>query len=275
MKIILSRKGFDSENGGCPSPIIDKKELLSLPIPSDDSQMYSDLLYQDTPYSELISDLNYNSKRQYDRCHLDPDIRDGIRLKSIEGWKPAFGQINSAQTYLMNAGVEPGDLFLFFGWFRCVEKTPAGFRYVTRKKATDFYHYADLHVIYGYMQIGEIITDPNRIAEYQWHPHALKTRISNKTNALYIPTEYLSFMPDRRGYGTLSFREDRVLTMKNHTRAIWNDLEFLKPEHIHPTNGKKIRKNSSAEGIYYSGIWQELVFDQSDAIQSWAYSIIS
>lgn len=33
MKIILSRKGFDSVAGGCASPIINGKTLLSLPIP--------------------------------------------------------------------------------------------------------------------------------------------------------------------------------------------------------------------------------------------------
>ena len=32
MKLILSRKGFDSANGGCPSPILDGR-LCSLPIP--------------------------------------------------------------------------------------------------------------------------------------------------------------------------------------------------------------------------------------------------
>ena len=34
MKIILSRKGFDSENGGYPSPILPNGTLLSIPIPS-------------------------------------------------------------------------------------------------------------------------------------------------------------------------------------------------------------------------------------------------
>ena len=36
MKVILSRKGFDSSNGGCPSPILPDGTLLSLPIPTDD-----------------------------------------------------------------------------------------------------------------------------------------------------------------------------------------------------------------------------------------------
>ena len=34
MKVILSRKGFDSQYGGMPSPILPDGTLLSLPIPS-------------------------------------------------------------------------------------------------------------------------------------------------------------------------------------------------------------------------------------------------
>ena len=46
MKVILSRKGFDSSNGGCPSPILSDGTLLSLPIPSADRDTYDDLSYQ-------------------------------------------------------------------------------------------------------------------------------------------------------------------------------------------------------------------------------------
>lgn len=44
MKLILSRKGFDSAAGKCPSPIIDGRPL-SLPIPASGSlsTTYADL----------------------------------------------------------------------------------------------------------------------------------------------------------------------------------------------------------------------------------------
>ena len=45
MKVILSRKGFDSMNGSCPSPIMPDGTLLSMPIPSDDEANYDDLYY--------------------------------------------------------------------------------------------------------------------------------------------------------------------------------------------------------------------------------------
>ena len=46
MKIILSRKGFDSANGGIVSPIFDDGTIVSFPIPSDDEDTY-DSLYCD------------------------------------------------------------------------------------------------------------------------------------------------------------------------------------------------------------------------------------
>ena len=61
MKVILSRKGFDSCAGGSASPIIDGKTLLSLPIPDkymteNDKQKirYSDLKYNGINYRDLI-----------------------------------------------------------------------------------------------------------------------------------------------------------------------------------------------------------------------------
>jgi hypothetical protein len=47
MKVILSRKGFDSEYGGIPSPIMPDGTLLSLPIPYEqDIIKYTDLTFQ-------------------------------------------------------------------------------------------------------------------------------------------------------------------------------------------------------------------------------------
>ena len=150
MKIILSRKGFDSSNGGCASPIMPDGTLLSMPIPSNDRDRYSDLCWNDITYSELLSELRPN--KTYEGCHVDPDIRKN-RVSATDDWSPAFGQIGAAQGLLANAGVEVGDIFLFFGWFRHVEKTEKGYRYV-RRKGDDFYAHADMNIIYGYMQVG-------------------------------------------------------------------------------------------------------------------------
>ena len=74
MKVILSRKGFDSANGGIPSPIMPDGTLLSLPIPlENENAAYSDIGWSGMTYADILRQLN--PKRQYEKCHLDPDIR--------------------------------------------------------------------------------------------------------------------------------------------------------------------------------------------------------
>ncbi len=136
MKIILSRKGFDSSNGGCPSPIMPDGTLLSMPIPSYDDDSFYDISWKGTTYADILEQIC--PKKTYYNCHIDPDIRNN-RIEKVQGWRPAFGQTGSAQGILSNAGVEPGDLFLFFGWFRQVEHTDKGYRFAA-KNQNDFYY---------------------------------------------------------------------------------------------------------------------------------------
>jgi len=73
-----------------------------------------------------------------------------------------------------------------------------------------------------------------------------------------------------KGYGTLDYRVDRVLTMENRNRGTWNELPFLMPEHVY---GK--RKNCAKDkGLFYNGIWQELVVYESDGLLDWVKEII-
>ncbi len=58
MRIILSRKGFDSSAGGCPSPIFPDGRLFSLPIPDKTSPIvYSEIHYDDIDVGQLVSQL--------------------------------------------------------------------------------------------------------------------------------------------------------------------------------------------------------------------------
>lgn len=268
MKVILSRKGFDSSYGGIPSPVMPDGTLLSMPIPSpDDNSSYSDIQWNGVEYSDILRQLRPGN--EYNKCHLDPDIYSN-RVKKIDEWKPAFGQIGAAQGKLRNAGVESGDLILFFGWFRRVEQTENGFRYVSRRR-DDFYAGNDLHIVFGYMQIGEIVSDPDRIKQYYWHPHSIKKRLCDKNNALYLPAEYLSFAPALKGYGTLGFRKDRVLTKVDQSRAVWNEYPFLMPKHI----VANVKNSAKRRGLYYAGIWQEMVVLESPGLMEWVNTIIS
>lgn len=56
---MLSRKGFDSANGGIVSPIMADGAMLSFPIPSKDDTTFDSLCYGGLRYSELLRDLNY------------------------------------------------------------------------------------------------------------------------------------------------------------------------------------------------------------------------
>jgi len=63
MKIILSRKGFDStqENGGVASPIFEDQSMLSLPIPeTEKSKTTSCLTYDNLRFSDISGALCVN-----------------------------------------------------------------------------------------------------------------------------------------------------------------------------------------------------------------------
>jgi len=274
MKIILSRKGFDSANGGCPSPIIGE-EMISLPIPSHDDLSFSGVQYDGLSYLDMLR--TWNKKGTYEHlccrcgetcaygCHLDPDIRKEARCNPPPGWKPAFGQIGNAQKYLKKCEVGEGDLFLFFGWFQegafngAKQLVPANKR--------------KIQAVYGYMQIGEVLScsregDRERIErEYPWHPHSSKERLRDKSNTLYIPDG------SGYGYGLLPYGiPKQVLTLKGANPATWDQKEYpwlLDGLHFNRKNKAKHQKT----GIYYQGIWQELVLD-SVAATEWALELI-
>jgi hypothetical protein len=99
MKLVFSRKGFDSSTGGFPSPIINGKPI-SLPIPYPSSKVS----YRHFNLGKIVRDLTGRKLAEKDLCHNDPDLEMG-----------AFGQASSAQSHLHNQSIGCGDLFLFFG----------------------------------------------------------------------------------------------------------------------------------------------------------------
>lgn len=289
-KVILSRKGFDSSAGGKASPVFFEGTrdlagtLLSLPIPDGDARdSYADLEYDGMGYDQVVSSLKAKNKTA--KCHVDPDIREGTRREQPRDWKPAFGQTGKAQKQLCNAGVMKGDLFLFFGWFRGVMRTKDGaLRYMSKgrdfrrsENSDDWYRFSDLQVIWGYMEVGDILTNPEEIRQYYWHPHAQPGKLDGDNNTLYIPTQRLSFAPGLPGYGTLDFARGRVLTKEGMTRSGWIPYPFLMPEHVsgNRKNGFRPKTGQSAgDVLMYGGQWQELVYYESDGLLDWAKSLI-
>ncbi|MDE6637711.1 MAG: hypothetical protein K2K32_05690, partial [Muribaculaceae bacterium] len=156
MKVSFSRKGFDSKNGGQPNAILPDGTLLPFPIP-DNSEIdcYDSLVLQDRSFYDIITELKPRTQLKGENCcHLDPDLRKDVKHRK-DGWKPAFGQADQSLSELNNKNFGEGDLFLFFGWFRETEFMNGKLRY--KRNAPD------IHLIYGYMQVGTILTAGNHI----------------------------------------------------------------------------------------------------------------
>ncbi|SFT61045.1 hypothetical protein SAMN02910301_2112 [Lachnospiraceae bacterium XBD2001] len=268
MKVILSRKGFDSANGGIVSPIFEDGTMISFPIPSYDCDKYTDLQYNGASYREILSDLNYKGGES---CHVDPDLDENRRINKIDGWEPAFGQIDAAAGYLKNIGIEKGDLFLFFGNFHYVINDDGHYKYVRR--TGDFYKDKDLQVIWGYLQVGEILDNPDEIKKMWWHPHACEQRRCNNTNVIFKASKTLSFDKSKSGAGLLTFDKKRVLTRENCNKATWKMNSVYDLNHVLSSRNNSAKNPS--EGIYYAGIWQELGLVESDECTAWAKSIIA
>lgn len=257
MKVIFSRKGFDSSSGGGCSPIMPDGKLVSLPIPdSKDKDEYNKLMTDGISYERIISMIHPNAykKLAVKNCHLDPDIYYDAKPRQ-EGWKPSFGQMSGALTQLKNKGVSYGDLFLFFGWFRQTEWHNGTLRFV--KKAPN------IHVIYGYLQIGNIIYPKTDVvpAWLKAHPHA---SYKETNNAIFVASDRLSIMPQMSGAGTFYLNERRILTKRGCSRSRWNLPDFFRDIPITGCNGWK------EEGYFQSGgRGQEFIWTATEDAISW------
>lgn len=156
MRIIFSRKGFDSAAGGGASPIVDGQPI-SLPIPAGAA---SNTSYGALGLGEYATRASRGRLGADDLCHHDPMFLDnGTCL---------FGQCGAAQTHLERQGVGVGDVFLFFGLFQ--------------DEVSGELH----HRIFGYLQVRDMVAladgVPPYVAELD-HPHALA--MHHKNDVIY------------------------------------------------------------------------------------------
>ena len=262
MKVVFSRKGFDSASGGIPNPILPDGTMLSLPIPSprDDIQ-YDELFWNGVSFYEIIRSLSPRTRIQpTTTCHLDPDLRKDVLQR--EGLIPAFGQIGSSLMHLFNQGVSIGDLFLFFGWYRQTEFRSGQLRFVPNAP--------DLHIIYAYLQIGAIIKEKKDLPEELFaHPHAADFRWDTKKNALFVPTETLSLDSNLPGYACLGYDKKRVLTKPGYKRRVWDLPTFFQDISV------SYNRNAWKEyGFKSAGRGQEFVFEPTAEALEWIKNII-
>ena len=116
-KLILSRKGFDSGCGGCPSPIFPDGTMFSLPMPSYDQEAFEDLQHGDVDVSNVVTGITNSRMSGRNRIHLDSDLNfNAYRYRKERAdwqqWRGMLGQAGIAQSHLNNQGVGSGDIFL-------------------------------------------------------------------------------------------------------------------------------------------------------------------
>jgi len=156
MKIVFSRKGFDTSAGGGPSPIVEGRPV-SLPIPAArrEGGSASVTTYGDLGLGEHAARASRGRLGAEDFCHHDPMFTDAGEC--------LFGQCGAAQTHLERQGVGVGDVFVFFGLFA----KPGG---------------APHHRIFGYLRAEELVPlsdgAPDELVE-RGHPHALLLHARN------------------------------------------------------------------------------------------------
>ncbi len=280
MKIILSRKGFDAACGGVASPILPGGRMVSLPIPerpgavTASSRTYGQI-YADSPWpvGRLVAELTGGRVRPGDPAHLDPDLDAASITPRPAGWRPLFGQTGAAETHLRNQGVGPGDVFVFYGWFREVEQTATGsFRF--RPGAPD------RHVVFGWLQVGErrpVVPLAGLPAWAAGHPHH-KAEPYGPGDCVYLATERLhvpGHVLDLPGAGVLPFHLKRVLTAARQSRSRWE-----MPAWFHPSAGlalsyhaRESRWALTAAGVRLDTAkqGQEFVFDGDRAPEALAW----
>ena len=192
MKIVFSRKGFDSTAGGGPSPIVDGRPI-SLPIPAGAA---SQTTYGELGFGDHAAKASRGKLSGEDLCHHDPMFRsDGTCL---------FGQVGAAQTHLANQRVGVGDVFLFFGLFR--------------DEDTGEPH----HRMFGWMRVDRMVhladcqPDDRAMFTKARHPHALAMHGSN--DCIYMG----------EGGQARSASAALRLTIAQGPPSLWNRPSWLK-----------------------------------------------
>ncbi|AOS96013.1 hypothetical protein AUP74_00543 [Microbulbifer aggregans] len=228
MRLILSRKGFDSSAGGCPSPIFPDGSLYPLPIPDTKSDItYGEIQRQGVDIGALVEHLTRGRYSKLDTAHLDPDMFPEALPRS-DGWRPLLGQTGAAQGHLRRQKITVGDLFLFFGLFRPVEQVQGRWQFVRKTPAQ--------HVLWGWMAIGDIRPvdelDSGQLPWARYHPH-FRTG-PDRANTLYLAADTLTAPRQKRsvpGAGLFPrIAAPLILTAPDSTSpSLWQLPDFFYP----------------------------------------------
>lgn len=273
MKIILSRKGFDSSYGGYPSMIFENGIMQTLPIPNaKDSIKYADIFCpaENINLYEVMKRVNPKIRcktwielSQESTCHLDPDI-DYRSIKREKGWRGCFGQGAASQSVLKNNMVGEGDLFFFFGWFNKCFANGNGFLKFDKGDG--------MHVLFGYLQIDSVIyTSKDEIPPWlRYHPHVSERHLAKENNCIYIAKEYCTWNSQRRGYGVFNYSDQLRLTKAGESRSKWDLPKIFRNVDI-TYHSKDSWKDDYFQSAHRG---QEFVVSENKEIQDWAIKLI-
>ena len=229
-KLILSRKGFDSKNGGCPSPIFPDRTMYSLPVPGHDDEVpihYRDLRHGNINIGQVVEGLTSGRHKARDLAGLDPDVRQDA-VPRYDGWRGLFGQLGASQTHLANQWVDKGDVFLFFGLFRRVHETHAGWRFIRSAPK--------LHMLWGWLQIEQVckVDDIRHDEKFDWATyHCQFSRSGDPRNTLYVATDQLDLTDTVTAPGAAvfpRFDERLVLTDPGGSVSKWRLPRWFYPD---------------------------------------------
>ena len=294
MKVILSRKGFDSGSGGIPSPILPDGRLISLPIPcsyNEKATNYNDLslVLGDDKYTyhriirELWMSIHPRKAFPYESpsdsyCHLDPDITLHLNPHAPKDiWKAAFGQVNSSQSHLQKQGIlssicDTSDiLFLFYGLFRNTILINGKLCFDRNSPVK--------HIIWGYLQVDKIISEQHIMqSEFPWHIHSANSYYETKNNTLYIAKPFLTFNginPAIPGAGTFTYNDDLVLTKNSYSTRKW-DYDKLPVGLKNGDTKLSYHLTGHTFDDYFDNVsrGQEFVFSENESVDKWATSIL-
>ena len=276
MRIILSRKGVDSGNCKASNLVLfdcqGKSEMIMIPIPSSNDKIaYKDVTFSKDQEKDLYV-KNYLKNFKIDLsslCHMDPNLSNYLDEMNFLG---SVGQIESSQSHLENQKIQKDDLFIFFGKYEIQKFSQTKVEKIAKNK----------HIMFGYLQIGEIIY-PNSLKKeerasyekkYPWiknQPHWNFEKYKNiESNRIYIAREKCSFDENIKGFGMFNFSEDLILTKNGRSISQWElpkPLMNLKITYHNELNCKEDYFKSASRG-------QEFVIEKNEKAEKWAVELI-
>jgi hypothetical protein len=226
MKIVLSRKGFDTQYGKVPNAILPDGTLIAFPIRDGASIVRADAIQRGgEAVGEMVEQLTRGRIRRDYRAHLDPDL-DPSSYPREPGWRPVLGQKGSPLGHLLKQKVGAGDLFLFFGWFGRVEKSGATWTY-TRGCPP-------VHLLWGWLNVASCL-DPRNLPDgpgrwLAYHPHLHYS--ANERHALYVASDRLAVAGRLVPGGGIfpRFSDSRVLSAPGENMSLWRVPRWMHPD---------------------------------------------